>query len=254
MAAPIDKKPFHPGAAPFGNFINYYSFNPPENRIKLLPNNFLQKISINMHDSRLVALDIGCNCGDLTVEFYNHLKRDEKCTSSQNAVNDLQILGCDMDDTLIQRANESNPYPQNITFINLDVTDEVASNAAFRQYLNKHNRTRFDIISCFSVTMWIHLHGGDTGLEEFLLTISKLTDFLIIEPQPWKCYKSAVKRVKKLKLGNDYFPHFESLKIRDDVVDNIDAYLERKCEMQRLHCFGQTDWNRKLLFYEKRNK
>ena len=49
-----------PGAARFGNFINYYSFNPPENRLKSIPDNLLTLID---SDSPICILDIGCNAG-----------------------------------------------------------------------------------------------------------------------------------------------------------------------------------------------
>lgn len=47
----------NPGAVQYGNFINYYQFHPPEQRISLLPCDIWGKC-----DS-FVALDIGCNSG-----------------------------------------------------------------------------------------------------------------------------------------------------------------------------------------------
>jgi hypothetical protein len=35
-----------PGAARFGNFINYYQFNPPENRLKFLPANLSNMMDV----------------------------------------------------------------------------------------------------------------------------------------------------------------------------------------------------------------
>jgi hypothetical protein len=37
--------------------------------------------------------------------------------------------------------------------------------------------------------MWIHLNHGDDGLWAFLEQVSSMTDHLIVEPQPWKCYR-----------------------------------------------------------------
>jgi hypothetical protein len=51
-----------PGTARFGNFINYYSFNPPEKRLDLMQ----QEISLFLKENsnRVVhCLDIGCNSG-----------------------------------------------------------------------------------------------------------------------------------------------------------------------------------------------
>lgn len=50
-----------PGAAPFGNFINYYTFNPPENRLSLIPATLLQDLGYD-RDTTLI-LDVGCNSG-----------------------------------------------------------------------------------------------------------------------------------------------------------------------------------------------
>lgn len=50
-----------PGAAPFGNFINYYTFNPPENRLNLIPATLLRDLGYN-RDTTLI-LDVGCNSG-----------------------------------------------------------------------------------------------------------------------------------------------------------------------------------------------
>lgn len=51
-----------PGAAPFGNFINYYTFNPPENRLSLIPTTLLQDRGYGQ-GSRVLMLDVGCNSG-----------------------------------------------------------------------------------------------------------------------------------------------------------------------------------------------
>ncbi|XP_070569924.1 pre-miRNA 5'-monophosphate methyltransferase-like [Ptychodera flava] len=256
MAAPCGKGNFHPGAAPFGNFINYYTFNPPENRLKLVPNTFLEDLVRDKCKSQpIVALDVGCNCGDLTVKLYDHVRcaLGEKNDSSGGTNEDLHFLGCDLDDVLIQRANESNPYPGNLTFKVMDMMKK-ETQQLICEYLEHHGRDKFDIVFCFSITMWIHMQNGDRGLEEFLRLVSDYTDYLVIEPQPWKCYKSAVRRVNKLELGEDYFAHYKSLKITGNVVDYIDKFLQEQCRMKLLQCFGETEWKRKVLLYQKLTK
>lgn len=52
-----------PGAAPYGNFINYYTFNPPENRLSLIPPTLLQEIGLNPSTKTVLMLDVGCNSG-----------------------------------------------------------------------------------------------------------------------------------------------------------------------------------------------
>lgn len=57
---------FEPGVAKFGNFINYYQFNPPDNRISLMPIDFCNLTEIS-HLNSVLCLDVGCNTGVSTV-------------------------------------------------------------------------------------------------------------------------------------------------------------------------------------------
>jgi len=57
------EKAGEPGSARYGNFINYYSFNPPERRVKLIPATFLGDCFGSCGHDTLLALDIGCNSG-----------------------------------------------------------------------------------------------------------------------------------------------------------------------------------------------
>ena len=50
-----------PGAARYGNFINYYSFNPPDNRLQNIPDDLVSLISVP-HEP-MTVLDVGCNAG-----------------------------------------------------------------------------------------------------------------------------------------------------------------------------------------------
>lgn len=56
-----------PGAAPFGNFINYYTFNPPENRLSLIPATLLRDLGYRGGHQPTLILDVGCNSGVSTV-------------------------------------------------------------------------------------------------------------------------------------------------------------------------------------------
>jgi hypothetical protein len=64
---------FEPGAAQFGNFINYYEFNPPKNRLALFEGKFCECFSSDKR--KILCLDVGCNTGvsfsvlTLTVQF-----------------------------------------------------------------------------------------------------------------------------------------------------------------------------------------
>jgi hypothetical protein len=51
---------------------------------------------------------------------------------------------------------------------------------------------RFDVITCMSVTKWIHLNHGDTGIAHFFKACYEMLNeggLLIVEPQPWRSYQ-----------------------------------------------------------------
>ena len=58
------KKDSDPGAARLGNFINYYQFNPPSERLShLFPNKLVNELEHCVNNEILVCLDVGCNSG-----------------------------------------------------------------------------------------------------------------------------------------------------------------------------------------------
>uniref|UniRef100_UPI00398F1CC2 pre-miRNA 5'-monophosphate methyltransferase n=1 Tax=Pristiophorus japonicus TaxID=55135 RepID=UPI00398F1CC2 len=236
-----------PGAAPFGNFANYYRFNPPGERLRLIPAAELAEV---FPGGGVLALDVGCNCGDFSVAMYKHLRdlKQNLAWLSPDGI-DLKLLGCDIDADLIQRATESNSFPDSISYVTLDVMDPASREAVFKPYLDTFHRTSFDICFCMSVTMWIHLHHGDQGLLDFLTCVSGLCEALLIEPQPWKCYRSAARRLRKL--GNGKFDHFKTLAIKGDVAQKIQQFLITECKMELVQCFGSTSWDRSLLLFKK---
>lgn len=58
----------------------------------------------------------------------------------------------------------------------------------------------FHFISVFSTTMWLHINYGQVKLLNFLKILSVYflneSGVLLLEPQPKKCYKTAIKRLK----------------------------------------------------------
>lgn len=157
-----------------------------------------------------------------------------------------EILAVDLDAILIERAKISNTN-ENIEFCCADVLDQ-NFDAMCDSYLTKHNRTHFDIVYCFSMTMWIHINHGDEALKDFIVALSKKTDLLVIEPQPWKCYTRAVRRVKKS--NSEPFKHFDSLKIRKGIETFIDSLLFEQCDFTKCLESAPTSWGRQVRFYK----
>ena len=56
-----NKETTNPGAARHGNFINYYEFHPPEERLRLLPEDLAKLVA--PRKGPVLLLDVGCNAG-----------------------------------------------------------------------------------------------------------------------------------------------------------------------------------------------
>ncbi|XP_053560992.1 RNA 5'-monophosphate methyltransferase [Bombina bombina] len=241
-----------PGAAPYGNFPNYYSFHPPETRVSLLPPGLLRKLFQKPLETKgngvspVLGLDVGCNTGELSVALYRHLQQQD--SDSSDAPIDVRFLCCDMDSNLIARAELSNPFPDFISYMSLDIMDNEALQGPIHKFLEGLGRSKFDIGFCMSVTMWIHLHHGDQGLVSFLHRLAGLCDYLLIEPQPWKCYRSAARRLRKL--GRQDFQHFHTLSIRGDMAEKVTHILTSGANAELIHSFGNTSWDRSLLLFK----
>ncbi|XP_076313082.1 RNA 5'-monophosphate methyltransferase [Tachypleus tridentatus] len=239
-----------PGAAKYGNFINYYQFNSPKKRTSLIPRHLLKYIfSSDKKEKVIVCLDIGCNAGNLTEALYQHFTDTEKQETVKSEMEyELQVLGVDLDPVLIERSREKNSFPNNITYKEIDIMERDQCYTTFRSYLNNFGKSMFDIIFCFSVTMWVHLNHGDVGLKKFLKDISSVTQYLLLEPQEWKCYRSASRRMRKLKCPA--FQNLEDLQMKQTVVEDIGCYL-KECGMEEVENFGTTEWHRKIILYKR---
>ncbi|KAF5274954.1 hypothetical protein FQR65_LT04295 [Abscondita terminalis] len=222
----------NPGAVQYGNFINYYKFHPPKERLDLLPTD------IWVNRDPFIALDVGCNAGDLTFSLNDFV--------SENVSKSCHILGIDIDPILIDRANENNKN-KNVSFTCLDFMDDHRRDCVINEYLESVGATKFSVCFCFSITMWIHLNHGDIGLKNFLKNICLISNLVVIEPQPWKCYKSAVKRMKTC----DYeFAEFSNLKIRNNVEEEIENILLQFQGVSKLKESGNSSWGRKISIFK----
>uniref|UniRef100_A0A0A9Z113 RNA methyltransferase n=4 Tax=Lygus hesperus TaxID=30085 RepID=A0A0A9Z113_LYGHE len=230
-----------PGAARYGNFISYYNFHPPDERTKLLPVEILASICENVaHDQPIAILDVGCNSGELTERVHELIeeKLGRRCCT----------LAIDLDPILILRARENNNSKFNITYDVVDVSD-VQFLAAAKRFLETIGRVKFDITFLFSITMWIHLNRGDEGLESSLSSVSTISKALVVEPQPWRCYRAAVRRMKRS--GAPPFEMFDKLRSRSGVEDDIVVFLETRCHMRKVFETSRTSWGRKLIIFKE---
>ena len=188
-----------------------------------------------------------CILQDLTQELYKFLST--KCVNekTEEAKPKCYILGIDLDPILIARAVEANRYPSAIKYECVDYMSEDIN--SITMFLSSFQRQIFDVIFCFSVTMWIHINHGDSGLKNFLKKMSQQTKMLVIEPQPWKCYRTAVRRMKRS--GGEGFNHFSDLKLRENVTMEIENIICSECNFVKVKETESTEWGRKLLFFRR---
>ncbi|XP_012276256.1 probable RNA methyltransferase CG11342 isoform X2 [Orussus abietinus] len=229
-----------PGASRHGNFMNYYQFHPAEERVRQLPGGVWRSSCSNR---KYVGLDVGCNAGDLTLLLYDFLR--------EQGHSEVFLLGIDLDPILVERAKERSAERSEIAFECLDIFSK-NKDQVLGEFLKRLGRTSFDVAFCFSITMWIHLNHGDQGLREFFKEICKHCDMVVVEPQSWKCYRNASRRLRRSK-GED-FPLLSSIKYREDVEDYIVDVLRNSCGFEEVVTTEDNNWRRKLLIYSKKNQ
>lgn len=155
------------------------------------------------------------------------------------------FFAIDIDPILISRAQEIYKHKA-ISFKCLDIMEMNETNI-ISDYLTSKCIKKFKVSFCFSITMWIHLNHGDDGLKKFLRYIAGISEVLVIEPQPWKCYKTAVKRMKQ---QNFLFPQFSKLKHKQNIEHEIESYLINECNLTKIVESEKTKWERKILIFK----
>jgi len=230
-----------------------------------------EKDAINLY-----ICDVGCNEGNLTMDICNSLMKeihDEITNGSDDVSNHknwndeticLHNLGIDIDPTLIERANakitdKGTEIKSNYKFQVCDVGNKSQHESCYQSFL-PHGTNKFDLITVFSTTMWIHLHSGDEGLKEFIKRVCQYTNLLLIEPQPSKCYRNANVRLRKMNLPE--FRSLPTLSMRSNIESKIEKVIvscgfKRVCnnlEDKRTNDSlksNKTLWNRSLHLYER---
>ncbi|OQR90136.1 hypothetical protein THRCLA_09431 [Thraustotheca clavata] len=98
-------------------------------------------------------------------------------------------------------------FPYNVVFKRENIVTDV------------HTGKDYDVITCLSVTKWIHLYHGDEGIKQLFHLIYSLLmpgGLFILEPQKWKSYHNR-------KHTNDTTrTNYDSIKLRPK---DFEAYL-----------------------------
>jgi Bicoid-interacting protein 3 (Bin3) len=123
-------------------------------------------------------------------------------------------------------------------------------------WLAEHGTDRFDVVTLFSMTMWVHVNHGDAGLERLVAEAVKRARVLLVEPQPLKCYKSARRRLNRLK--RPPLPAFDAAQPSITIAEpstperTIDRMIRKHIgeNARAPQTFGPTEWSRSLSIYQ----
>jgi Bicoid-interacting protein 3 (Bin3) len=125
------------------------------------------------------------------------------------------------------------------------------SNAALIDICEKQGVSKYGAVFLMSVTMWVHLVNGDEAFHQFLKKCANLSsDWMVIESQPWKCYRSAQRRL--VSSGDSGFPNYSKLAIKGDKLQPyVDKVLSEECGMDKIYESPPSKWNRTICVYKK---
>ena len=161
---------------------------------------------------------------------------------------EVSLMGVDLDPVLIDRARERNSTSK-IRFECLDFLSKGSKNV-LSEYLESIKRTRFDVAFCFSITMWIHLNHGDSGLIEFLKVVCEMSDMIVVEPQQWKSYRNASRRLRRANAED--FSLINKLNFTGDMEMHIENILSNECNFCNVMITDENNWQRKVLIYKRK--
>ena len=232
-----------------GNFPNYYAFNPPSTRLTVMKS-ILDYISKKRKPkAAFLYCDVGCNEGDLTMEVAKAIIWG----SSSSSPKQISVTGVDLDSRLVESANHKFRKESNI---NMNI-DFVTANVCNLNELKEHIPNDLNLLSLFSTTMWLHIHAGDDGFREILKRLCEKTkDFIIIEPQASKSYRSAAARLRKQKRQVDTEQVLDvstdRLQLRTQIEEKIDEFLKDN-HFSKVDDVAteRTEWNRSIRLYER---
>lgn len=232
---------------------------------------------------RLLIADWGCNTGRLTRELCRRLR--------DLSHRPVAGLGLDFDENLINRAKEESVEEEkkegecgDVSFAAVDlVTDWARAEEIMRAFLDKdgdlggndddsrprHSRPlesvdgreetrqgrtiKFDLLTIFSTTMWIHLVHGENALETFLRRAAEWTHCLVLEPQTQKSYKAARKRLKRA--GFDPAVYFQPVTVADTSAMVMREDGKREWGFTKAINLGASSaWGRELFVYYREER
>ncbi|XP_008545981.1 7SK snRNA methylphosphate capping enzyme [Microplitis demolitor] len=224
----------------YGNYDRYYGYRNPHHEIDPRLTVFAQRKELFYNKD---ILDIGCNIGHITLSVArdlaarsvtgididrkligiarSNIKHYVNCVRSPasnddngNATNDcdssffpmsMPINYGPIDVPGFTKNKNHKGFPYNVTFVQGNYVLEDDS-------LLKSEQPQFDTILCLSITKWIHLNHGDSGLKQaFKRMHAQLRPggVLVLEAQNWPSYgkkKGLTERIYRNYHSIEFFP------------------------------------------------
>ncbi|XP_050373934.1 probable RNA methyltransferase At5g51130 [Argentina anserina] len=233
---------------PYGNYRAYYGYRIGQDteedpRLKVFKKEWFQGKD---------CLDIGCNAGIMTIQIaknfccrsilgvdidpdrvqdaYWHLQKlmiMKKAKKTRGDSSKLEVgesangSDCSIEGSASEVTKDGSP--RNCPSEEINLSDIVS----FRKedFVNSRDspNKQYDTILCLSVTKWIHLNWGDSGLLTLFTKIWKLLrpgGILVLEPQPWKSYDKN-RRVSETTKTNYHNLIFYPEMFQDILLDKI---------------------------------
>ncbi|KAK3235534.1 hypothetical protein CYMTET_54270 [Cymbomonas tetramitiformis] len=212
------------------------------------------------------CIDIGCNDGLITLSVAMRFL----CSS---------IQGIDIDPSLIRKAQRSLGMVQQDLASSVRDEGTTVRNASTQGLMRQsencpkatlaalHNVTfrhenfvqvdegeegSVDMALCLSVSKWIHLNFGDVGLRMLFDKVYKLLSpggLFLLEPQPWKSYKQAMRKQDMPTEVRELLPQ---LKLRPDHFQKLLLQEVGFSEVTKLQVGESAEgFNRPLLLFRK---
>lgn len=193
----------------YGNYNRYYGYRLTEKHTEDVRLKAFEDFK-ELFDGKDI-LDIGCNDGSVTIAIANKF-----------SVN--RITGIDIDRNLIDAAQRR--LTCELQNMGANINDKIEAQSIQMPIKFKHcnyvlksddllefEEQQYDTILLLSVTKWMHLNFGDSGLQRaFKRIFRQLKDdgVLLLEAQNWKSYK----RRKSLTLQIN--ANFKDIQLRPD--------------------------------------
>ncbi|KAI4501675.1 hypothetical protein M0802_003010 [Mischocyttarus mexicanus] len=225
----------------YGNYNRYYGYRNPHHLVDTRLTVFAQRKHLFFGKD---ILDIGCNIGHITLSIARDLLARSVTgididrmlikiarKNIKHYVNCVQSPASNEDNGEGQRDSDTNFFPMSmpINYGPIDIPGFTKNknhrgfpyNVNFVQgnyvleddALLSLEQPQFDTILCLSITKWIHLNYGDTGLKQsFKRMYAQLRPggVLILEPQGWSTYgrkKNLTERIYKNYQSIEFFPN-----------------------------------------------